>query len=124
MRKTKFIITIVISLIGMLHVALTPMLHGATPTVADIWFASFGLMLMFLAFLNYTLMNVAQNPTKLFVLGHIANVLTALMVAVLLTLALYPHIILILVLLVVETVLLLHTHLTATPSVARAAQRG
>lgn len=124
MRKAMLIVTIAILIIGIIHVLSTAMFHGAGLTVTSLWFASFGLALMFLAFLNYTLMKSEQKSTRLFVLGHVANLLLTLLVAVLLTQALYPHIILLLVLLVAETALLLHAHLTATPSAARANQRG
>lgn len=124
MRKAMSIVTTALLIIGIIHVLLTPMFHGAGLTVASLWFASFGLALMFLAFLNYTIMKSELKSTRLFVLGYVANLLTALLVAVLLTCALYPHIILLFVLLVVETVLLLRAHLAATPSAARANQRG
>lgn len=120
MRKAIFIVISIAALalliIGTLHVLVTLTSQGIALTVDAVWFASFGLMLMFVAFLNYILMASTLKSTILFVPGHVANLLTTLLVTALMIRAFYPHIILIFVLLVVETILLLYTHLTARQS--------
>lgn len=120
MRKATYTVMIAILIIGIIHILITPMFYGTGVTVTDLWFASFGLMLMFLVFLNHTILKNKQESTSLFMPGHIANILTTLLVAVLLTQALFPHIILLLVLLIAETALLLYAHSTARPSTINA----
>ncbi|WJH34469.1 hypothetical protein N6H14_32445 [Paenibacillus sp. CC-CFT747] len=106
MRKSIVTIAIVIFIIGVLHIVVTPIAYQGY-TIDDLWFASAGLALIFVAFLNYILMNIKQRQTKIFVVCHVANTLLTILVSLLLTFAFAPHIIILFVLLVLETLLVI-----------------
>ncbi|MGG3575235.1 hypothetical protein ABES25_23875 [Bacillus gobiensis] len=106
MRKAILIVTITIFLIGVIHIAVTPMTYNSY-TIDALWFASAGFTLIFLAFLNYIVINIRQRQARVFVVCHIANILSAILVALILTIAIAPHIIFLFVLLVSETLLVM-----------------
>ncbi|MGG0239241.1 hypothetical protein [Bacillus rhizoplanae] len=106
MRKAILTVTIAIFIIGIIHIAVTPIIYKSYILDA-LWFTSAGLTLIFLSFLNYVLINIRQRPTKVFVVCHIANILCTILVALILTIALAPHIIFLFVLLVSETLLIM-----------------
>jgi len=106
MRKAILMITIAIFIIGISHIAVTPMSFKSY-SIDTLWFASFGLTLIFLAFLNYVLINIKERQPKIFVVCHIANILCTIFVALILTIALYPHIIFLFLLLISETFLVM-----------------
>ncbi|MCQ6564026.1 hypothetical protein [Paenibacillus mendelii] len=106
MRKLILTIATVIFMFGVLHIVVTPITYQGY-TIDDLWFASFGLALIFLAFINYVLMSIKQRQTKVFVVCHAANMLCTILVSLLLTFALAPHIIILFVLLVLETLLVI-----------------
>ncbi|MDF2650879.1 MAG: hypothetical protein K0Q73_6684 [Paenibacillus sp.] len=106
MRKLILTIATVIFIIGVLHIVVTPITYQGY-TIDDLWFASAGSALIFLAFLNYILMNIKQRQTKIFVVCHVANIMFTILVSLLLTFAFAPHIILLFVLLVLETLLVI-----------------
>lgn len=112
MRKLILTIATLIFIIGVLHIVVTPITYQGY-TIDDLWFASAGLALIFLAFLNYILMNIKQKQTKIFVVCHVANMLLTILVSLLLTFAFAPHIILLFVLLVLETLLVIRFQLSS-----------
>jgi hypothetical protein len=106
MGKSILTVTTAIFIIGIIHLAVTPITFKSY-TIDALWFASAGFTLIFLAFLNYVLINIRQRQTKVFVVCHIANILCTIFVALLLTVAFEPHIIFLFVLLVSETLLVM-----------------
>ncbi|WP_066393069.1 hypothetical protein [Neobacillus mesonae] len=106
MRKIILSITMVICMFGIVHIAVTPIGYNGY-TINDLWFASFGCSLIFLALLNYVVMNIKQRQTNIFIVCYVANILCAILVSLILTRALFPHIILLFVLLVLETILII-----------------
>jgi hypothetical protein len=106
MRKLILTIAAFIFIIGVLHIVVTPITYQGY-TIDDLWFASGGLALIFIAFLNYILMNIKQRETKVFIVCHVANMLVTILVSLLLTFVLAPHIIFLFVLLVLETLLVI-----------------
>lgn len=106
MRKAILTFNIAIFIIGIIHIAVTP-INYKSYTIEALWFASAGYTLIFLAFLNYILISIKQKQTRFFVICHAANILCTILVALILTFAFAPHIILLFVLLVSETLLVI-----------------
>ncbi|WP_242143212.1 MULTISPECIES: hypothetical protein [unclassified Bacillus cereus group] len=106
MRKAILIFIVAIFIIGVIHIAVTP-INYKSYTIEALWFASAGCTLIFLAFLNYVLISIKQRQTRFFVICHTANILCTILVAFILTIAFAPHIILLFVLLVSKTLLVI-----------------
>lgn len=104
MKKVILTVTIAIFIIGICHIAITPV---KSYSIDSLWFASAGLTLIFLALINYVLINIKERQSKIFVVCHIANILCTIFVALILMVALYPHIIFLFLLLISETFLVI-----------------
>lgn len=73
MRTLYKVSTFLILALGVLHISLTPMLfRSLTPGV--LWFASGGMVIIFLSFFNFILMSDAGKQRVVRMLTHIANV--------------------------------------------------
>ncbi|QBD79744.1 hypothetical protein EPA93_28705 [Ktedonosporobacter rubrisoli] len=116
MKKVMLILASVIGVIGIIHISLTPFLYKGL-TLDGLWFACAGLALILLTFLNYTRLTMTEKQSQLFVLCHIANILTVVMIGLILMHLFAPHVLLLFVLLVLQTILLIRYQFVAYPSV-------
>ncbi|PEL82772.1 hypothetical protein CN609_09055 [Bacillus wiedmannii] len=114
MKKAILTCTIAILIIGIIHVAVTPMNYKLY-TIETLWFASAGYTLVFLSFLNYILISIKQKQTIFFIICHTANISCTILVALILTFAFAPHIILLFTLLVSETLLIIRFQFSSKP---------
>lgn len=102
MKKLMTAIAVLISLIGIAHIAVTP-LTFKTFSADALWFGSAGLVFVFLAFLHFLI--IGEQRTLFFIFGYIANGLSAIFFVLFLSIIISPNFILLLVLVVVQTIL-------------------
>lgn len=73
MRTLYKISTFLILALGILHISLTPMFFKSL-TENAMWFVSGGLMMVFISFFNFILMESASGKRSIRLLCHTANV--------------------------------------------------
>lgn len=103
MKKLMIVIATLISLIGIAHIAVTPLTFQAFSTDA-LWFGSAGFVLIFLAFLHLILI-IGEQRTLFFIFGYIANGLSVIFFVLFLSIVTSPNFILLLLLVVIQTIL-------------------
>jgi hypothetical protein len=116
MKKAILIIAAILLLGGVIHIGLTPLLYGGL-TLNALWFSSAGLALIFAAFINYLVITAKPWQVRFFAVGHMSNILGSVLMGLILIFLPAPHVALLLILLVAETVLVIWSHVAAARSV-------
>lgn len=113
MKKALLSIAALILLGGIVHIGLGVahmiLVNGLVLDV--LWFTSAGFALVYNAFINYLVSTAVPTQTRFFVLGHITNMLSSIMLGLILVKFPAPHVALLFLLLVAETVLVIWTHM-------------
>lgn len=103
MRKTILSIAILIFLIGIAHIAVTPLTYKAF-TVEAMWFAGLGLALIFLSFIHFMLL-MGDQRTLFYIFGYIGNGLSVIFFGLFLSIVNSPNIITLFILLLIQTIM-------------------
>jgi len=111
MKRTILIIAGVVLLGGIIHcgIGLSPLFFGRL-TLNHLWFTAAGMSLILIAFINYLVVNIKSWQISFFVVGHITNILGSILLGAILCFLPAPHIALLFLLLVAETVLVVLLH--------------
>lgn len=113
MKKALLSIAALILLGGIVHIGLgvAHMILVSGLVLDVLWFTSAGFALVYNAFINYLVSTAVPTQTRFFVLGHITNMLSSIMLGLILVKFPAPHVALLFLLLVAETVLVIWTHM-------------
>ncbi|MXQ54413.1 hypothetical protein [Shimazuella alba] len=103
MKKIMILIATLIALIGIAHIAVTPLTFKSFHTDA-LWFGSAGLAFIFLAFLHIMLV-IGDQRTLHFIFAYIGNGLSVILFILFLSIVSSPNFILLVVLVVIQTIL-------------------
>jgi hypothetical protein len=115
MKKAILIIAAVLFLGGVIHIGLTPLLYGGL-TLNALWYSSAGLALMFAAGINYLVITATPWQARFFAVGHLSNILGSVLLGLILLVLPAPHVALLLLLVVAETVLVIWSQVAAARS--------
>lgn len=116
MKKAILIVAAILVLGGVIHIGLTPLLYGGL-TLNALWFSSAGLALILMACINYLVITVKPWQARFFAVGHLSNILGSVLLGLLLIFLPAPHVALLFLLLVAETVLVIWSHVASARSV-------
>jgi hypothetical protein len=111
MKKLMIGIATLISLIGISHIAVTPLTFKSFH-VDLLWFGSAGLAFIFLAFLHIMLV-IGEQRTLHFIFAYIGNGLSIVLFILFLSIVTSPNFILLLVLVLIQTILFVLLQLKA-----------
>ncbi|HLZ58140.1 MAG TPA: hypothetical protein VKR06_14460 [Ktedonosporobacter sp.] len=122
MKRAILIIAAIVLLGGVIHIGLglahALLVSGLTLDV--LWFTSAGLALICIACINYLVITIVPGQTRFFVPGHITNILGSILLGLILLKLPAPHVALLFILLVAETVLIIWSHIKAVhPSASK-----
>lgn len=107
MKKTLQVIMALILLAAVVHIALGVWsLFSGNLALNTLWFISGGLALVFIVFINYLIINMKPHKARFYAIGHITNILGSILMAAILCFLTAPHVALLLLLLLAETMLL------------------
>jgi hypothetical protein len=115
MKKAILIIAAVLFLGGVIHIGLTPLLYGGL-TLNALWYSSAGLALMFAACINYLVITATPWQARFFAVGHLSNILGSVLLGLILLFLPAPHVALLFLLVVAETVLVIWSQVAAARS--------
>jgi hypothetical protein len=115
MKKAILIIATIIFLGGVIHIGLTPLLYGRL-TLNALWFSSAGLALIYAACINYLVITAKPWQARFFAVGHMSNLLGSVLLGLILLFLPLPHVALLLLLLMAETVLVIWSQVAAARS--------
>lgn len=115
MKKAILIIAAIVLLGGIVHIGLgvAHMLLVGGLVLDVLWFTSAGFALGYIACINYLVITAVPTQTRFFVLGHITNILSSILLGLILIKLPAPHVALLFLLLVAETVLVIWSHIQA-----------
>jgi hypothetical protein len=107
MQEAMLIIAAIILLGGMIHIGLG-LSKGLT--LDRLWFTSAGLALILIAFINYLVLNINSWSVNVFLVVLLTNLLGSILLGLVLFFLRAPHVALLFLLLVAETVLMIWSY--------------